>query len=232
MEHNDWRTIRATPLFSSLSHDVTESIVSSQGVRTYEKGALLFQQDSPSDSFFVILEGWVKLFRITPNGTEAIVGVLRRGESFGEAAIFMGRQYPVAAEVVTTSRLLKVDGESFRRRIRVEPDLALAILASLSQHLKFLVGHIEQIKVLDASQRTADFLIELSGQTQGSAVINLPYEKALIAKRLGMTPESLSRALAKLRPLGITVQQENVTIADVAALRKHVAMGRNQAANT
>ncbi len=76
MEHNDWRTIRTTPLFSSLSQDVTESIVSSQGVRTYEKGALLFQQDSPSDAFFVILDGWVKLFRITPNGTEAIVGVL------------------------------------------------------------------------------------------------------------------------------------------------------------
>ncbi|AGK56769.1 Crp/Fnr family transcriptional regulator [Hyphomicrobium denitrificans 1NES1] len=232
MEHNDWRTIRSTPLFSSLSQDVTESIVSSQGVRTYEKGTLLFQQDSPSDSFFVILDGWVKLFRITPNGTEAIVGVLRRGESFGEAAIFMGRQYPVAAEIVTTSRLLKVDGESFRRRICVEPELALAILASLSQHLKFLVGHIEQIKVLDASQRVADFLIGLCNQAQGSSVIILPYEKALIAKRLGMTPESLSRALAKLRPLGISVHQENVTIADVAVLRKHVAMGRNSAAHT
>lgn len=229
MEHDDWRVIRSTPLFRSLSQDMTKSIVSSQSVRTYEKGNLLFQQDSPSDSFFVILDGWVKLFRITPNGTEAIVGVLRRGESFGEAAIFMGRQFPVSAEAVTTSRLLKVEGESFRRRIRVEPDLALAMLASLSQHLKFLVGHIEQIKVLDAPRRVADFLVGLCSEAQGASVVNLPYEKALIAKRLGMTPESLSRALSKLRPLGISVNQENVSIADVAALRRYVTMGHNNA---
>ena len=60
-------------------------------------------------------------------------------------------------------------------------------------------------------------------------MVNLPYEKALIAKRLGMTPESLSRALFKLRPLGVSVNQENVSIADVAALRRYVTMGHNAA---
>lgn len=222
MKPGDWQTVRSTPLFSAMPHATAESLIGNSGARNYDKGTVLFQQGAPAESFFVILDGWVKVFRITPEGTEAVVGVFRRGETFAEAAIFLGGRYPVCAEVVTNSRLLAIDGESFRRRIRQEPDLALAMLASSSQHLKFLVEHIEQIKVLDAPQRVADFLLRLCGQREGPCTVELPYEKSLIAKRLGMKPESLSRALAKLRPLGVTVEREVVAIADATALRQHV----------
>lgn len=222
MKAEDWHIVRSTPLFSAMPHDTAQSLIGGHGARIYEKGSVLFQQGTPAASFYVILDGWVKIYRITTDGTEAVVGVFRRGETFAEAAIFLGGHYPVNAEVVTESRLLAIDGENFRRRIRQEPDLALAMLASSSQHLKFLVEHIEQIKVLDAPQRVADFLLRLCCQREGACTVELPYEKSLIAKRLGMKPESLSRALAKLRPLGIAVDREVVTISDLDALRHHV----------
>lgn len=220
MKPSDWQIVRATPLFSAIPHDTAQSLIGGHGARTYDKGSVLFQQGTPADCFYVILDGWVKIYRITPDGTEAVVGVFRRGETFAEAAIFLGGRYPVSAEAVTHARLLAIDGDSFRRRIHQEPDLALAMLASSSQHLKFLVEHIEQIKVLDAPQRVADFLLRLCGQHDGACTIELPYEKSLIAKRLGMKPESLSRALSKLRPLGVAVEREKVTINDIVALRR------------
>jgi len=128
----------------------------------------------------------------------------------------------VSAEVVTSARLLSIDGEMLRRRIREQPDLALSMLASASYHLKFLVEQIEQIKLLSAPQRIADFLIGLCPLREGSCTVDLPYEKALIASRLGMKPESLSRALAKLRPLGVQVEREHVSIVDVALLVQFV----------
>ncbi len=225
MDPSDWRIVRGTPLFGALPQDVAQGLIGNQPVRVYEKSTVLFQQGEPANSFFVILDGWVKVYRMTPDGSEAVVGVFRRGETFAEAAIFLGSRYPVSAEVVTTSRLLRIDGEMLRRRIREQPDLALSMLASASHHLKFLVEQIEQIKLLSGPQRIADFLVRLCSKTSGEETVELPYEKALIANRLGMKPESLSRALAKLRPHGVTVDREMVTIADVGSLTEFVETG-------
>jgi len=218
MDSHDWQIVRSTPLFGAMPLDVVQSIVGNRAVRSYDKGTVLVQQSEAAESFFVVLEGWVKLFRITPDGSEAVVGVFRRGETFAEAAIFLGGRYPVSAEIVTNARLLRVDGETLRSRIHEQPDLALSMLASASYHLKFLVEQIEQIKLLSAPQRIADFLVRLCPVREGSCAVELPYEKTLIASRLGMKPESLSRALAKLRPLGVSVDREQVTIVDVHLL--------------
>lgn len=222
MDPSDWHIVRGTPLFGTLPQETALSLIGNQGPRVYEKGTMLFQQGEPAESFFLVLDGWVKIYRITPEGDEAVVGVFRRGETFAEAAIFMGGRYPVSAEVATTSRLIRIDGELFRRRIRETPDLAFSMLASASYHLKFLVEQIEQIKLMTAPKRLADFLLRLCPRHDGACRIVLPYEKALIANRLGMKPESLSRAFAKLRPHGVAVEREEVAIADPGALRSFI----------
>lgn len=227
MDPADWRIVRSTPLFGAMPQDLAQAMIGNHGVRVYEKSAVLFQQGEPANAFFLILDGWVKIYRLTPDGNEAVVGVFRRGETFAEAAIFLSGRYPVSAEVVVTSRLLRIDGELLRRRIREQPDLALSMLASCSHHLKFLVEQIEQIKLLSAPQRLADFLVRLCSCQSGGCTIELPYEKSLIASRLGMKPESLSRALAKLKPMGVVVDRDHVQIADVAALHEFVEAGKD-----
>lgn len=220
--------MRSTPLFGTLSQELAQSLIGNQSVSVHRKGDILFQQGEPAHSFFVVLGGWVKIYRITPDGSEAVVGVFRRGETFAEAAIFLGARYPVSAEVVTEARLLRINGQLLRRRIEAQPEVALSMLASASYHLKALVEQIEHIKLLSAPQRTAEFLLRLAPVREGSTVIELPYEKALIANRLGMKPESLSRALARLRPLGVNVDREHVSIADVALLAQFVEQGGRQ----
>lgn len=228
MDERDWAIVRATPLFGAMPQEIALSIIATKRVRVLDKGTLLFQQGEPATTFFVILEGWVKLFRSTPEGTETVVGVFRRGETFAEAAIFLGGRYPVSAETATSARLLAVNGEALRQRITEQPQLALSMLASASYHLKGLVEQLEQIKSLSAVQRIADFLVHLAPVAEGACQIELPYEKVLIAQRLGMKPESLSRALAKLRPLGVTVDRENVAVADIGALSRFVEAGREE----
>jgi CRP/FNR family transcriptional regulator, dissimilatory nitrate respiration regulator len=204
-----------------MSREATLSLVGDEAPRCFEKGETLFRQGEPATSFFVLLKGWVKLFRVTPDGDEVVVGVFRRGETFAEAAMFLGGHYPVTAEAVTGGRLLRVNGETIRRRIREQPDFALSMLASASYHLKALVEQIEQIKVLKAPQRVADFLLRLCPCKEGEYTLELPYEKALIASRLGMQPGSLSRALANLRAHGVSVDRNSVSIADVERLTKY-----------
>jgi CRP-like cAMP-binding protein len=158
------------------------------------------------------------LFRARENGDQAIVAIFGAGESFAEAAMFLGGRYPASAETVTPARIIAVDGAAFRRAIVSEPKIALDMLAAASLHLKRLVQQIERLKVSSAPKRIAEYLLDQVAATSGPATITLPYEKALIANRLGMQPGSFSRALAKLAGFGVTVDRECVHIADVARL--------------
>lgn len=221
MDADDWLIVKTTPLFGAMSIGVVQRLIGNISPVTYEKGALLFQQGEPASGFFVVLSGMVKIYRISPEGEEAVLGIYKKGETFAEAAMFLGGRYPASAEVVTSGRILRIDGEALRRQIKQQPEIALSMLASSSYHLKFLVEQIEQIKLLSAPRRVARFLLELTRIQAGPCTVELPYEKALLANRLGMKPESFSRALLKLRPLGVTVERELVNIADVRALANY-----------
>jgi CRP-like cAMP-binding protein len=225
MSPEDWEIIRTTPLFGTLSDAEAKALIADLEPHQFEKGAVLFHQGDPASSFFVLLDGWVKLFQIMPDGKEVVVGVFRRGETFAEVAMFLGGRYPVTAQAVTSCRLLRINGESMRRKIREQPDFALSMLASASHHLKSLVEQIAQRKVMSAPKRVADFLLRLCSCKQGPCTVELPYEKALIAGRLGMKPGSLSRALANLQAFGVTVDRELVSIADVQRLARYAREG-------
>lgn len=225
MDQADWEVVKATPLFSAMPEAAVADIVGERGPKSYGKGQLLFSQGEHATAFYVVLDGWVKIHRITPDGEEAVVGVFSRGECFAEAAMFLNGRYPAGAEVVCPARLLKINGKKLRRKIHDNPDLALCMLASASRHLKLLVEQIEEIKILSGPRRIADFLVRLCPEPDGACVVELPYEKTLIANRLGMKPESFSRALAKLRPLGVTVDRSNVAISDVDALFTYAEYG-------
>ena len=218
MDAADSEIVASTPLFRGMSPQMSQPLVGNSTPRRYEKGTMLFHQGEPATAFFIILDGWVKIYRTTPDGLEVVLHVFKRGETFAEAAMFLGGRYPASAETVAPSRLLKIDGEVFRARIRERPELAMSMLASASYQLKMLVEQIEQIKVRSAPQRIADFMIRIAPAREGPVVLELPFEKSLLANRLGMKPESFSRALARLRAHGVTVDREIVKIADVGRL--------------
>jgi CRP-like cAMP-binding protein len=222
MDPADWHIVRSTLLLGSLPPEIVQDLAGSLVPRVYEKGASLFHQGQPADAFFVILDGWVKIYRTTADGLEVVLHVFKRGETFAEAAMFLGGRYPASAETVSAARLLRIDGSAFRTRIRNQPELSLSMLAAASHQLKALVEQIEQIKVRSAPQRIAEFILRLAERQEGRAVVELPFEKGLIANRLGMKPESFSRALTRLRPLGVHVERDVVEVADMAKLAAFV----------
>lgn len=217
----DNRTIRNSPLFSGLPAPALAAMLAGATVKQVTRGETLFMQGDPVDFVYVVLAGWMKVFRITAAGTEAVVAVFTKGQSFAEAAAFTAGRFPASCEAVTDGRLLRVPSATMIRLIRETPDIGLAMLASTSQHLHALVQQIEQLKAHTGPQRVAEFLSSLCDVTSGTCRIGLPYDKALIAGRLGMQPESLSRAFARLKPIGVRIEQNMAVIDDVMALRHY-----------
>ena len=220
MKKIDFEFIRNQALFRDLDDDKVNTIIGDAIPTEYPRGKVLFHQGDPADHFYIILTGWVKIFRISADGHEAVIGVFSEGETVADAAIFLGRRFPASGEVVEDATILRISGVRLRNCIYEDPSIALSMLASMSLHMKSLIDQVAQMKLYHGPQRVASFLLRLCPIPSGPAVVSLPYEKTLIASRLGMQPESLSRALNKLRNLGVTVNHGHVVVNDVAELAR------------
>ncbi len=220
MDRQDFEQISRTKLFRGLPDELLLQLLGNDSPHDHPKGQLLFQQGDDADHFYIILSGWVKLYRQMPTGEEAILHIFTDGETFAEAAMFAGHRYPATAEVVADARLMSINSNQFERQIAQSPKIAMRMLASTAEHLKLLVTEVEQIKGRNSLERVAYFLLSMCPAGATSAVVNLPYEKALIASRLNIKPESLSRVLSKLRAYGVNSVKHQIIVSDVALLRK------------
>jgi len=215
----DMDSIRNSVVFGGLGSATLEDLISDAAVIECSRGEMLFIQGDPADYFFIVLEGWMKVYRMTSAGEEAIVGIFTRGQAFAEAAAFTAGLFPASAEAVTEARMLRVPARRLSDKIMKSPEIGLAMLASTSQHLHLLVRQVEQLKAHTGAQRVAEFLVSVApAGTVGSCVIALPYDKTLLAGKLGLKPESLSRAFQRLRPCGVTMERDKAIIEDLARL--------------
>lgn len=222
MTHENHKAIARTSLFMrSLPEQHVEPLLNRATFRHFDRGEVIFLQDEPATGVHVVIDGWVKLYRVSPNGAEAVVSVFARGQSFGEAVALRTLPYPVSAEAVTACELMVIPAGALVSMMRKDPDVCVSIIASTFTHLHSLVEQLEQLKAQNGAQRVAEFLLSLCDGEDGGCTVDLPYDKVLIAGRLGMKPESLSRAFARLKPAGVTVNRNFARIEDVTRLRDY-----------
>lgn len=219
LAEKEFRLVRSVPLFAGLAEASLLDLLRDAVVRQLPRGGVLFLQGDPASRFFIVIDGWVRLVRSTPEGNEVTIALFGRGESLAEAAVFQHGSYPVTALIPENSRLLIVSADSFMGRLKADSDLCFAFMASMARRLHQFVQQVEQLSASSTTQRLAMFLMRCSPAESGACTIELPIDKALIAARLGMQPETLSRAFAKLRPQGITVSGAHVCIEAIERLR-------------
>ena len=214
----DDRSLRAAPLFRAMPEVVIQPILSASTLERAPARHVIFQQGEPASHMFFLLDGWLKVTRNLPNGLESVIGLFTRGESVAEAVALTGQTYPARGEAVTPLRYLALPAQAARDAIEHQPKAALAMISSTALHLRQLMVQIEQLKARRAPERTLEFLLSLTEVRQGATQFLLPFDKNLIAARLGMQPESLSRTFAGLRSMGVKVTGSQVRIEDVGRI--------------
>lgn len=212
---------RRSVLLSGLPKPVSDALLSRATIRCYRRGETIFLQNERAEHLYVVLAGWVKLYRMTESGAEAVIAVFSAGQSFGEAVAFQGFPYPVNGEAVSGCRLLRINRNIFLDLVRSDPDCVAPVLSAMYHHFHSLIVQIEALKARTGSQRVASFLLELTDTSEGAAKVTLPHDKVLVAGRLGMKPESLSRAFSRLRrDAGVRINGNVAHIADVRVLHR------------
>lgn len=222
--------VRTSTLLRGLPDSIAEEILKSSSVETLRAGSVLFNQDETADYFFKVIDGWVKLERHQANGKSAILGVFTRDQSFAEAVAIVNGQYPATATAATAATVVRIPAQPLRDAIITRPEIGFAVIAATVHHLHQMIRQIEQLKLQNGDERVAEFLLSLTDVVEGPASIALPFDKQLIAGRLGIKPETLSRAFARLRDLGVEVSGPDVVIRDVLALQQQLRQGQIRAA--
>jgi CRP-like cAMP-binding protein len=210
-------------VFGGLKRDMLERVIAPASVVRFAKRQPVFRQNDFATAFFIVVRGWVKLYRITPAGEEVVIDVLAKGESLAVAAAFTGGRHAATAEAVSNSCIVRIPVKHVVRCMREMPEVALAVMASTFHHFHRVMQQIEQLKTQSGVQRVAEFVASLCPVDVGPCVVALPYDKGLIAGRLGIKPESLSRAFARLKSVGVEVRASCVAVSDVSRLRRLAA---------
>ncbi len=211
--------VRTLPFFDGLPDTDMNVFAAASRAKNYKKNESLFHLGDPADRFFVVLSGWIKLYRETGDGEEAVVALFKRGDVFGEAAIFNGAGYPFSAVASEDSKVIEISAAVLRERARQNHDIMDRIMASMSKELRDLQLENEHLALMSAPQRVGCLLLQLSaGMIGKGGTFSFPYDKSLAAARLGMKPETFSRALAQLKPYGVTVSGPEVKVESFSCL--------------
>ena len=150
---SDLDVVRRINVFRGVKPLVFERLVAPAVTLTFKSGDTVFRQGDPAAAFFIVVDGWIKLYHITASGKEAVIYVFTKGESIAEAVAFTGQSYPAAAEAASDARIVRIPASHIIKCIRDTPDIALAMMASTSMHFHHLLEQIAQLKVQSAVQR-------------------------------------------------------------------------------
>jgi CRP/FNR family transcriptional activator FtrB len=188
-------------------------------VQTLPRGAVLCRQGERPAFLHIVLSGAVGLFG-EGQREEMLVEFFGPGDSFILAAALLDAPYLLTARLIDESRILLWPAPAFREQVRADGALALGAAMQSANYWRTLIEQIKDLKLLSAMERLSAMLLALAPpERSGSATVTLPGGRRLIAGRLGITPQSLSRAFAALRPLGVSGDGREVVIAELERLR-------------
>ncbi len=200
-------------LFTRLSDEQRMRVARHAAMIQLDEGEPLFEQQDPADRFYLLLTGQVKLYRLSPDGDEKIIEVIRPGATFAEAMMFLERPtYPVGAQALKPSRLISFDTRDFAAMLRDSVDTLLLLAADLSQRLHGLLREINDLSLNTGTCRVAAYLLQ---DRPGDVEFELEVPKQVLASRLSIKPETLSRIFRSLGNAGlISVRGNRVRILD------------------
>ena len=214
-------TLRKTELLKRLDPSSLEKIAQSCRIIKLPKNGVLFHEGEKARGFYIVHSGVISLNRISYEGRERVISLFRPCECFAEATLSALGSYPATAIALEATQVILVPKISFRSLIAEKPDLAMGMLASMSLHLKHLLQMIEDLTFKQIECRLANWV--LSHCEDGNDKVDLPYSKKVLASRLGVTSETLSRAFARFRKEGlIIVNTHDIVIKDRTGLASYM----------
>lgn len=209
---------------SALSDAQRAQLYAGASQHSCAPGQALFRQGDPAHSFFVVAEGRLKLYRLSDEGEEKVMGLAGAGDSFAEGVLFMpDPRYPVSAEALQSSRVVAIRCADFQHILENSFETCLSVMGKLTGRIGALLNEVESLTLRDSRYRVVHYLLELlSAQDTRDATLRLPASKGVVAARLAIRAETFSRTLKLLTDEGLIVARGGslIEVPEPARLRR------------
>ena len=186
-------------LFGGLSEEYIAEIEKIAVDKNYNKGDVIFYDGDEGEGFYLVVAGSVSVYKLSPEGKEQILHIVKEGDTIGAVPVFSGKSFPANARAISKSHLLFFDRKKFIQLIANKPSLTMNILALLSARLREFTIQVENLSLKEIPGRLAAYLLYLSQEQGNKDLIKLNISKVQLANLLGTGPESLSRALGNMK---------------------------------
>ncbi|HXE73378.1 MAG TPA: helix-turn-helix domain-containing protein [Candidatus Nitrosotenuis sp.] len=212
--------LRRVPAFRSLSEPLLDELARSARFRGLLAGQRLFSPGDRTLGLQILVKGRARVFRLSPDGREQVLAVVRPYQTLGETALFHPEQrhnsYAVCLE---GSAVLVLPPGRLRQLVLQHPELALRFLGAFSQRIEELETRLEELALLSLEQRLARYLLERARHAP-EGVVELELSVSELASLLGAARESVSRALLRFRRDGLIAGQGRRLVVDREALER------------
>ncbi len=219
--------MRQCILLQSLDADDFSQIVQTSKLRNLDENETLFEQGEQLSAIYLLLSGGIKLQRLAPNGEEKVFEIIRPGQTFAEAVLFSGgSRYPVSSISLAPSVVVSIHAKTYLELLNTSNELSMNLLAKLSQRLHWMINEVDRLTLHNATFRLVDYLLShISNDNNESAGITLTAPKQVIASRLSIKPETLSRTFKDLSKRGlILLNGSEIELLDVEKLRELISL--------
>lgn len=193
--------LRVTPMFSRLTPADRRIVADVASVREYPKGEMIFEQDSPSDAFYAIVRGRVKIFKMMPSGKDLILEVFGPGDPLGALATYMERPFPASASALEDTTCVLIPRPAFFRLLEQNPTLVRGLLAGLTVRLVELTNRLAELTGGRIEPRLARLLLKLGAEMgraeRGGLFIPLTLSRQELADMTGTTIETCIRIMSR-----------------------------------
>ncbi len=214
------QNLKRNHLFSKLTDLQIDRVCQFSQLHKLSDGQLLFNQSDTVTSFYMVINGKIKLYRMSPDGQEKIIEIVKSGEVFAEALMFTNQtDYPVSSAALAETIVISINAKNFREMLWDSTATCLLLLGDMSFRLRRLVKEIDTITLHSGTCRVASYLIQ--EMPEGKDNFTLDTAKNVIAARLSVKPETFSRIIKNLKNQGIlTIDGNYITVHDINALKQ------------
>ncbi len=216
-EHCKSELVRASPMLAALSPKVVDALLAVTSIEQAPARSLLLREGEPAESLFLVLEGLVQIFT-SAEGRQITLTIQRAPTLLPVDAICRDGPLLTSARVLQRTCVGRIGLADARRLFATEREFADFVNRHLAARWDDLLREVKNLRARTSFQRLVGWILAMHREVRGP--IQLPYDKAVLAARLAMAPETLSRELARLSGLGVTVRGRKLDIADARVLEE------------
>jgi CRP-like cAMP-binding protein len=190
-----------TPVFRRLSPGDLHTIAQAATVRRYERGQVIFEQETPSDAFYTIASGRVKILKMLPTGKDLILEIFGAGDPLGAVAAYDGRPFPASAVALEDTVCVVIPRATFFHLLEEHPSLVRGLMLGLTIRLVELTNRLAELSGSRIEPRFARLFLKLAGEMgrreRGGTFIPVPLSRQELADMTGTTIETGIRIMSR-----------------------------------